>query len=284
MVANYCASKGIKAVLLFRFSVENVELPKRFVRVFHLVSVLIAKKIVRALNSSEHVTLCSDSFELASKYEQYLGTPVDFLPIPQQPVVEKLRGNIGTDKKFRVGVLGPPRHEKGFDLSVDLIARMKDSGADYIEFHVQTSGADQASISSVSRIQGMASADVVLYSEPLSTDEYLDLLQLQDVLLLPYRAEQYGCRTSGVLNDAVTVGTPVIAVKTPWIEEQFRRHLSGVLLEGELKKNDLMDALHWTFANYKFCVDQIEKKRSQFLTSPSPNSQFVITFRRFVGG
>ncbi|MBZ9677816.1 glycosyltransferase [Mesorhizobium sp. ES1-1] len=53
--------------------------------------------------------------------------------------------------------------------------------------------------------------DVVVVEHPLSDAGYLGLLELSDVVLLPYDAEAYRCRVSRVFIEAALAGRPVLA-------------------------------------------------------------------------
>ena len=49
------------------------------------------------------------------------------------------------------------------------------------------------------QLQRYASEQVQLYERALSTQQYADLLASTDVLLIPYDAERYYARSSGIL-------------------------------------------------------------------------------------
>jgi hypothetical protein len=55
--------------------------------------------------------------------------------------------------------------------------------------------------------------DVIVIESPLSAPAYLQLLNMSDVVLLPYDVEAYRCRVSRVFIEAALAGRPVLATR-----------------------------------------------------------------------
>lgn len=62
----------------------------------------------------------------------------------------------------------------------------------------------------------------------LPKERYAQLILDADIVLIPYRKEDFYARTSGVYADAVLAGKPVIATKQTWVGQQVLKHANGV--------------------------------------------------------
>jgi glycosyltransferase involved in cell wall biosynthesis len=69
-----------------------------------------------------------------------------------------------------------------------------------------------------------------LINRPLSDEAYLQVLKDIDVLLIPYHAERYGDRTSGVFCEALTAGKPVITTEGSFLGLEVMREGTGWLV------------------------------------------------------
>jgi glycosyltransferase involved in cell wall biosynthesis len=92
-----------------------------------------------------------------------------------------------------------------------------------------------------------AAANLTTVPGPFTRTEYYGLLAGSDVVLLPYRAERYRVRTSGVFAEALALGKVVVAPSGSWMEERLAEgYGAGVLFEEfepESMASALVDAL-----------------------------------------
>jgi hypothetical protein len=76
--------------------------------------------------------------------------------------------------------------------------------------------------------------NVALLTDALEDSEYIGLMLEADLVLLPYRAEQYVARTSGILAEAICAGVPAVVPEGTWLSEQVRRHGAGATFQSEV--------------------------------------------------
>ncbi len=70
-----------------------------------------------------------------------------------------------------------------------------------------------------------------MIEKSLTSEQYDQLLRSADVVVIPYRPEAYGGRTSGIFGEALAAGKVVIASRWPWIERRMGEFPCGVRME-----------------------------------------------------
>lgn len=110
--------------------------------------------------------------------------------------------------RFRVGVLGAPRSEKGSHRIPSIVRISAEgyaaNGSNPIEFIVQGSARDFSSTGvygGLADLKGTVRVEAV--SDRLSPDEFKKMFESLDAVLLPYDISVYGLQGSGVIQDAV---------------------------------------------------------------------------------
>jgi len=243
ILAIYCSHRGIKLALLFRYSLEAVETPKRKIMLFQYLKLIIARSIINNLSNFQLLKLFSDSEELAKSYSQYFEAHVSYLPIPQfDGFIPSEELNL-KDKSFKVGVIGNPRHEKGFDTAVRVVKSILQSKYIDIKFEIQTCEPDKFSKPFVKELEKIQSDRIHLHNKELSPKHYITLFSNLNVLLLPYIPHRYAGRTSGIVSEAVTLGIPIVSSKIPWIEDQLIQRGSGIIVDRFENEQVFIDAI-----------------------------------------
>jgi len=114
---------------------------------------------------------------------------------------------------------GGARIEKGYGLLPDVVAAFKER----IRFTIHSGTVDAAADPVVQkahrRLRRLAGPDVALITAPLEPEDYADLLRSADLLLLPYDAQAYGPRSSGILAEARALGIPAIVPAGTWMAD-----------------------------------------------------------------
>lgn len=127
--------------------------------------------------------------------------------------------------------LGNARQEKGF---AEILAAIDILNADGrppdARFTLQSSDPDASSAAALSSFRSAAATAVSLINRPLSDEGYLQVLKDIDVLLIPYHAERYGDRTSGVFCEALKAGKPVITTEGSFLGLEVMREGTGWLV------------------------------------------------------
>jgi glycosyltransferase involved in cell wall biosynthesis len=178
------------------------------------------------LSRAQFVT---DSDMLREKYQAILQQPVTHLPLVISRRTSECYKPPGKPPHF--ACLGNARQEKGF---AEILAAIDILNADGrppdARFTLQSSDPDAFSAAALSSFRSAAAKSVSLITRPLNDEGYLQLLKDADVLLLPYHADRYGDRTSGVLCEALTAGKPAITTEGSFLGLEVMREGTGWLV------------------------------------------------------
>jgi glycosyltransferase involved in cell wall biosynthesis len=198
----------------------------------------------------------ADTPPLAEAYARQFGLNVEILPIPYDlALIRKSVVPNTSGKAKRIVYLGNARQEKGFHLLPAMVAdvSMRDPA---IAFHIQCSMAKEDEIDPV--IAGAIHMlkryrNVALHEAPLSQEEYIDLLALSDIVLLPYDASKYKRRSSGILAQAQAAGKVAVVPKGAWF---------GDMAEGVVRFNagELSNAVKEAIENFPALKTAAEKQ------------------------
>jgi glycosyltransferase involved in cell wall biosynthesis len=169
----------------------------------------------------------SDTSQLCSQYEALSGgVPVALLPIPHG-----LSGAISarpTAKRHRpvtATYLGNARTEKGFHYLPKAVDALHSSHieAGRLRFVIQANAnlslEDDIIARGRRRLRRYASEQVELIDSALDVPGFQERLFEADIILLPYQAEHYRKRSSGILVQALVAGCPVVVPSGTWLSD-----------------------------------------------------------------
>jgi glycosyltransferase involved in cell wall biosynthesis len=193
------------------------------------------KEIPRLLSKLERsgklsrTHFATDSELLKAKYEAIFQQPVTHLPLVISRHASECYKPPGTPPHFVC--LGNARQEKGY---AEILAAIDMLHADgelpAARFTLQSSYPDGASVTALARFRSAKAAGVSLILEPLDDEGYRRLLKEADVLLVPYHANKYRDRTSGVICEAMTAGKPVITTEGSFLALDVTKQATGWLV------------------------------------------------------
>lgn len=178
------------------------------------------------------VRLFCETEDLAAYYEAGTGLTFDVLPTmawPSIPADAPPGGDAGAGSDaLTLAYLGDARVEKGFLMLPDVveaIAAGRGPAGRRIHFHIQSHfnipGGEPGIRAARAALARFAPDLVTLYDTPLDNQTYESVLRAADVILLPYSADTYRRRGSGVLAEALVAGKPVIGPANTWIGRQI---------------------------------------------------------------
>jgi hypothetical protein len=163
----------------------------------------------------------TDTEALAEQYRQ-LGAPrVGVLPIPHG-FSEALREVARPHAPLTISYLGGARGDKGFDRLPALIAALSGAlQAGRVRFLIQAtfgvSREEPLMAKTTAALKRMPRAWVELIEQPPDADAFRRALEATDLLLLPYRADVYRRRSSGLLVQAMALGIPAVVPEETWL-------------------------------------------------------------------
>jgi hypothetical protein len=165
----------------------------------------IAKKL-----GGDRLKLLTDSELLAQSLSNFFEQPVTVMPIPHTEVLES------GDYRSRSPYLlcwwaGSPRLEKGWEQIRELVAA-KTELADRLCLLAAESANLKVSEGGLS---------VKLIPDNLSRADYIYWLGFCDVILLPYDAESYRERTSGIFTECIIAGKLPVVTPETWMAREL---------------------------------------------------------------
>jgi glycosyltransferase involved in cell wall biosynthesis len=143
-------------------------------------------------------------------------------PVKTTPLVSWFDPNVlndSVDASYDVLIAGGMRLDKGSDLVVAVLQALREDGAAH-RISLQVDGADHARILT-ERIGPPGQMKIDVAVGPLSDVDYIARLSQSKVVLLPYRAEKYAVRGSGVAAEAFGYGVPIVAPANSWMSDRL---------------------------------------------------------------
>jgi glycosyltransferase involved in cell wall biosynthesis len=167
----------------------------------------------------------TDTWPLIDQFRRATGERFRLLPIPHTSAPQT--DETTTREPLRVIYLGDARNEKGY---IFLHRAVRDLWDDYVEtgrvcFHLQSNynlplGESKAVVGRA-QLETLPDAKVHLLRQPLSSDAYRTLLCESHVNLLPYDAERYYARSSGILIESLAAGVPPVVPDGCWLGDEL---------------------------------------------------------------
>ena len=174
------------------------------------------------------ILLHTDTDLLSQAFAAVCRAPFATAPIPfEQSLLRAALAARGTRRegdKLTIVYLGDAREEKGYQHLPQALSYL---WRDYVEpgrvrFVLQsnfnTPGGEPGILSASQNLAGFL--HTILKSEPLQPAEYYEMLAGADIVLIPYSAQRYRYRSSGVLVEAMGAGKPVVTSAGSWMATQ----------------------------------------------------------------
>lgn len=201
------------------------------------------------VSSGTNVEVTVDSEALARDVESLTGQPVSVWPMisvsdPSPFVEDRSRSDSATH------IVAPVQAHsaRGFHDVIALAARVQDRVARG-ELRLTARWPFGANRQVTRMAELFESRGGRLVRDYLTDDEYRELVQSADVVLVPYSIRPFRTRTSAVAVDALMAAKPVVAVRGTWAGDLVERHAAGVTyaegdVEGLAKAlSDVVDGL-----------------------------------------
>ena len=187
------------------------------------------------------VRFYTDTDELTEQYD-FLGVyPFATLPVPVDTAEVP-----PTDRHpIVIGYLGDARDEKGFQYLPKLVESFapRRLGAREVRFLFQANfnvaAGEPGSRYARSQLQTYSKDFVELAQGPFDSRQYADLLRRMDLVVIPYAADNYSSRSSGILMEALAAGRPVLAPTCTWmarlLEPSRQHHLANLFASSPIQ-------------------------------------------------
>jgi glycosyltransferase involved in cell wall biosynthesis len=167
------------------------------------------------LKGEQGVTwLCCETDRLREQYSALPGADIRLAPAPS---LADDGGEIATSRSERAAaphfaVAGHATKAKGYELLPDaLCSVLAENAAVRFTIHGVVAGAGNPEAREIQARLARLGPRVTVLTHDLSSEEYYSLLSSADALLLPYRLPDYRHRGSGIFNESLRLGIPVVA-------------------------------------------------------------------------
>ena len=205
---------------------------------------MLSLQLLRGIPSVSFVT----DTDYLSRVHQTAGIPnVQVVPIPHShiPFGDSVRasdqGLSALQKTFAlrnarggivIGICGEARIDKGYHLVPEVISRTLEQ-TDRVYFLIKTTtkvggNGDRRNLidEATARLATMPD-NVCVIDEPVDEGTYAALMNLSDVLCLPYLPENYVGNSSGVFSEAVVLTKPVVVPTGTWMAQEAAKYGVG---------------------------------------------------------
>jgi|GEM_PF-4151029 len=185
-------------------------------------------QLAEGLGGFDDLFLVCDSAPLVNDFYRVAGMQLSLLPMcPSQRVIRpgKTEGGGSGSAARKLRVVYPSQSEKlrGFEVMTRFLFLHAEEFADTLEFVVR--------IQPLGKTKAFNRTNVTWVQGVLTVEEYAELLQGADIVLLPYSPEEFHYRTSSILAEAFSLGKPVIAISESWLGLQVSKTGCGWLVD-----------------------------------------------------
>ncbi len=185
---------------------------------------LLRTLFLQIVESDMRAFFFTDSEQLTRDYDQMAPGLFRVAPIPHtapKPAVPPSRNTL------TITYMGHARAQKGYKHLPAIISKLRaDRVANgRIRFLIQSHihSLELPELEPVRDILESLAPDVSLTRDLQTNEEYKQMLQDSDIMLLPYNRERYFAQTSGICAEALAGGTPVVVPGGTWLARQFAR-------------------------------------------------------------
>jgi glycosyltransferase involved in cell wall biosynthesis len=169
-----------------------------------------------AAHFGEQLRLLADTAPLALLWSAALNLPVATAPLP---VVAPPVRNAPPGQPPQLLFAGGARVEKGYGLLPNLVQMLGGEARFTIHSGPVDTSADPLVQRAHRQLRALAGPGLTLLELALPAAEYLSLLRAADLVLLPYDAQAYGPRSSGILAEARAAGVPAVVPAGCWMAD-----------------------------------------------------------------
>lgn len=170
------------------------------------------------------VSFYTDTDPLTEQYNLLGVYPFHTLPIPHDEDLNKVSGGVGP---LTISYIGDARDEKGFQHLAQLVGDIRAAGflEGQVRFRFQSNFniplGEAGSRIAKAQLSLMTKDGVELLEGPFASEEYTDLVNNSDIILVPYDENNYYARSSGVFAEALAAGVPVVYPAKSWMGREL---------------------------------------------------------------
>ena len=195
-----------------------------------------AVQLFGPLVAAGRVALACETRDLADEFTALTGVPFTHVPSPVDTAIACRPAADRPPGEVVFGCLGYTRHEKGYDVLLEAMRRLRGTPAwSGMRFVIQWTDDIPLPDGTVCRAGDEWGSDdrVTLIRQPLTPVELEAVLRGVDALVLPYRRSSYFNRGSRFAIEAAMAGCPMVYTSHSWLETLVDECGAGVGFEDE---------------------------------------------------
>ncbi|XHU96905.1 MAG: glycosyltransferase [cyanobacterium endosymbiont of Rhopalodia gibba] len=224
----------------------------------------------------QKIQFYADTEELVQRYNTISNVIFYQISIPfRQEKLKSIIKNKSSSRPINIVYLGDASSEKGYHHLPEIVNAL---WKDYIKpgklrfiiqsnFNITEQSGDI--LTAKLKLERYPNQKVSLIKEEMSPDDYYQLLGEADLLILPYDADSYRFRSSGVLTEALAAGKPVVVPTNSWLAKQVDLSRAGIYKTlDEIPKSIILiirNLPQFTAAAKQFSLGWKEKKSPDYL-------------------
>ena len=180
--------------------------------------------LIKRLLPPGRLCLLTDSELLSQSFSAYFRQPVFVMPVPHTDMTPPEHGPQPAGNKLVCWWPGPPRPEKGLEVIKKIMAL---EGVKASQLVIVVAG--QSGLANWVKPDGV---QVQCTKNYLSRAEYVAQLLHSDIVLLPYQAQAYRQRTSGIFVETIMANRiPVVTPQTWMAYELLKYNLPELVID-----------------------------------------------------
>lgn len=230
------------------------------------------KPVLQRFLSNGRNQLFATTTLLASEMSTAYGLPILALPHPSTSFDDKVDTsrwaalNVTADRPIRVIFPGAMREDKGFATSIAVVAHLMRDVPRY-HFHVAARVRPETPANLVEALDKVRGGHLSVEDRNLDDAAFIDFLAKGDIAVLPYSAEAFRNRPSGLLVDLITLGRPLVALEGTWLADQIAGRGWGEIAAD--KPDAIAAAVAKIAGNYEAYTTAIAAGRGAYLATNS---------------
>ena len=198
--------KNVSVWILYRRDTHN----NKTRIIYKLINKLIKNRV-----SASNFRLLTDSELLSQSLSDYFQENVTVMPIPHTELLEtKLQNNHEKNDYILCWWAGPPREEKGWKVIRNIINYPSKEAQKFC----------LVAAKSANLIPLKDGINVNLIEDNISRSEYIQWLTKTDLILLPYDAQAYKERTSGIFTESIIAGKIILVTPKSWMAQELSKY------------------------------------------------------------
>lgn len=190
---------------------------------------------------------------IAKAYSALIGVDVELMPNPQVATT-KCRSRIGT-KKPRIAFLGEQRENKGYRLVPDIVDKILKK-YDNCELIIQNSWGLMDDVNNALLDLAKTNSRIQVKIGTLNSNEWSELLDSVDIVVLPYDLSTYSTCSSGIGVEAIANGIPQVVPQNSGMSDLLNLYENPGITFAKTTINDVTNAVGLALSNF----DKIARK------------------------